>query len=160
MKLPIEPTHLLIVEDDDDHAEFIKRILKKIDPQLKISRVKDGAEAISFILKKTPFENELTPAMVLLDLKLPKKSGHEVLELVKSDQYYKSIPFVVLTTSDAEIDKKKAYAHHANSYLVKPMEAERFKSMLSQLHTYWMQMNRSPSSLNDSSQATNEKMDE
>ena len=147
MKLPIEPLHILLVEDDEDHAEFIKRILQRADPEVTLIRVKDGAEAISFILQKSPYQNRRLPALVILDLKLPKKSGHEVLEEIKSHSSYKSIPFVVLTTSDADIDKERAYSHHVNSYLVKPMEAEQFKKMLRELHLYWMNMNRPVSSI-------------
>ncbi len=147
MKLPIEPMHILLVEDDEDHAEFIKRILQRANPEVTLIRVKDGAEAISFILQKSPYQNRRLPALVILDLKLPKKSGHEVLEEIKSHGSYKSIPFVVLTTSDAEVDKERAYNHHVNSYLVKPMEAEQFKKMLRELHLYWMSMNRPVSSV-------------
>lgn len=147
MKLPIEPMHILLVEDDEDHAEFIKRILQRADPDITLIRVKDGAEAVSFILQRPPYQNRSLPALVILDLKLPKKSGHEVLEEIKAHSTYKSIPFVVLTTSDAEVDKERAYSHHVNSYLVKPMEAEQFKRMLRELHLYWINMNRPVSSL-------------
>ncbi|KHD88982.1 MAG: hypothetical protein OM95_05830 [Bdellovibrio sp. ArHS] len=135
-------THLLLVEDDDDHASFITRVLKRIEPNLQISRAEDGVAALMFFEGKPPFENREVPDLVLLDLKLPKKGGHEVLEKIKSDQEFRSIPVVVLTTSDAEADKKAAYSHHANSYLVKPLESGQFRMMLQELNTYWNHLNR------------------
>ncbi|WP_413569338.1 response regulator [Bdellovibrio sp. HCB117] len=134
--------HVLLVEDDEDHAAFIIRVLRRIEPNLNISRAEDGVVATHFFDGVPPFQDRELPDLVLLDLKLPKKGGHEVLEKIKSDPNYRSIPVIVLTTSDAESDKKAAYLHYANSYLVKPLESGQFKLMLHELNTYWNHLNR------------------
>lgn len=135
--------HILIIEDDDDHAALIARVLKDLEPTYFITRIKDGAEAIQFFEKSPPFESRQLPHLVLLDLKMPKKGGHEVLERIKSDPQFRMIPIVILTTSDAEADKKMAYTHYVNSYLVKPMEAGQFKIILNDLNKYWNHLNKS-----------------
>lgn len=140
----IEHPRILIVEDDEDHAVFITRVLSRIDPSTILTRVKDGVEALAYFDQVPPFEKRELPDLVLLDLKLPKRGGHEVLEHVKSDERFRQIPIVVLTTSDTESDKKMAYEHHANSYLVKPLESGQFKEMLLDLNRYWNHLNRIP----------------
>ena len=125
----------LIIEDDDDHAFIIERNLKKDPFHNKIHRVRDGVEALEY-LKRESSQGGL-PDIILLDLKMPRKDGHQVLAEIKENERWRIIPVVILTTSDAEVDKVKAYKHHVNSYLVKPLERDRFQQMLYDLIFYW-----------------------
>lgn len=132
----------LLVEDEDDHAEIVLRTLTQNRIGNGIERVRDGAEALAFLRKEGEFADRQRPDVILLDLKLPKVDGHEVLAEVKQDPALLKIPVVVLTTSDAETDRAKAYEHHANSYLVKPVDFERFRQMVADLSLYWGVWNR------------------
>lgn len=133
----------LLIEDDDDHAKIVSRTLNKERLANMIDRAKDGVEALEYLRGQGQFKNAPTPDIILLDLKLPKKDGLEVLKEIKDDPSLRSIPVVVLTTSDNEGDKLKAYESHANSYLVKPLDANCFKKMVEDLNLYWGIWNRS-----------------
>lgn len=127
----------LLVEDDDSHALITMRTLRQNRVLNKVDRVSDGEEALRYVRGQPPFEDKLRPDVILLDLKLPKIDGHEVLAAVKEDPELRCIPVVILTTSSAEIDRAKAYEHYANSYVVKPVDFERFRQMVSELSLYW-----------------------
>src|SRR5688500_3782663 len=110
-----EHTHsrrFLLVEDDDDHAEIVIRSLKKEKTQKSIDRVLDGVEALQYLHGDGSFRGIALPDVILLDLKLPKMDGHEVLAKIKADEKLRRIPVIVLTTSDAEVDKIRAYQLH------------------------------------------------
>lgn len=128
--------HFLLVEDDDDHAMLVTRSLQRSRVSNQVDRVSDGEAALSYLRQKGEFAGR-QPDVVLLDLKLPKVDGHEVLRQIKEDPTLRQIPIVVLTTSQAEIDRARAYEHHANSYLVKPVNFERFQQMIEDLNLYW-----------------------
>ena len=132
-----KPLHFLLVEDDDDHATIMIRTLRQNRIASTIDRVSDGAEALSYLRQEGQYAEKLRPNVVLLDLKLPRMDGHEVLAAIKADPRLRSIPVVVLTTSDAEVDRARAYDLHANSYLVKPVDFERFRQMADELSLYW-----------------------
>jgi CheY-like chemotaxis protein len=138
------PRRFLLVEDDDDHAEIVIRTLKKEKSQKKIDRVLDGVEALQYLRGDGAFRGIALPDVILLDLKLPKMDGHEVLAKLKADEKLLQIPVIVLTTSDAEVDRVRAYRLHANSYLVKPLDAEQFNKMVQEMSVYWGIWNRSP----------------
>ena len=127
----------LLVEDDDDHAELVQMALAENRVANEVDRVKDGAQALEYLRKEGAFTEKPRPDIVLLDLKLPKVDGHEVLKQIKDDESLRSIPTVVLTTSQAEADKAKAYYHHANSYLSKPVDFGQFHQMVMDLELYW-----------------------
>lgn len=133
----MELINFLLVEDDDDHAAIVVRTLKNNRVGNNIKRVTDGAEAIAYLRKDPPHQQRPEPGVILLDLKLPKLDGHEVLKFCKKDPALCHIPVVVLTTSNAEADRAKAYACHANSYLVKPVNFQRFRQMVNDLSLYW-----------------------
>lgn len=134
--------NILLVEDNDDHALIVSRNLSN-DPHVnRIVRVEDGVEALEYLRNISGLENDSFPDMILLDLKLPRLDGHEVLAEIKADQELKRIPVIILTTSDADKDKTKAYELHANSYLVKPLQAADLKVMLKNMTYYWGQWNR------------------
>ncbi|OFZ29197.1 MAG: hypothetical protein A2622_14235 [Bdellovibrionales bacterium RIFCSPHIGHO2_01_FULL_40_29] len=130
-------TSFLLVEDDDDHAQLVIRSLENNRVTNGIHHVKDGAEALDYLFQRGKYKNQPHPDIILLDLKLPKVDGHEVLRKVKSDPRLKVIPIVILTTSTAEADKEMAYEEHANSYLVKPLDFNNFRKMAEDLNLYW-----------------------
>ena len=136
--------HLLLVEDDDDHAYLVSRNLKAGRIANTIDRVADGAEALDYIYKRGKYSERVRPDIILLDLKLPKVDGLEVLETLKSDPKYQAIPIVILTTSASEADRSKAYTRHANSYVVKPLDSSGFNEMVTQLSLYWGMINVQP----------------
>lgn len=134
----------LLVEDDEDHAYLVGRSLANNHVVNRITRVRDGAEALDFLFGRAPYESRVLPDAILLDLKLPKVDGHEVLRQIKSDARLSMIPVVVLTTSAAESDRTRAYQERANSYLVKPLDFESFRRMANDLNLYWGVWNQSP----------------
>lgn len=142
-----EPIVVLLVEDEPAHAEAIRRTLEDSRIANRLFHVADGEAALDFLYRRNGFadhEKAPRPGIVLLDLRLPKVDGLEVLQIVKSDADLASIPVVVLTTSAAESDLVKAYDNHANSYLVKPVDFAQFSSLLTTLGYYWLVWNRYP----------------
>ena len=136
--------HFLLVEDDDDHAILVQRTLEKNRVVNSLDRVSNGAEAIAYLKREGSFAERRDPDAILLDLKLPKIDGHEVLAWIKDNPELRSTPVIVITTSDAEADRAKAYKHHVNSYLVKPIDFSRFRSMVDHLSYYWGNLNQIP----------------
>ena len=134
----------LLVEDDDNHAHLVTRSLAKARVQNRVFRVADGEAALLFLRQQGEYESMPHPDVILLDLKLPKLNGHEVLAAIKEDDKLKSIPVVVMTTSDAESDRARAYEHHANSYVVKPVNFDRFRELVQDLCLYWGVWNEPP----------------
>ena len=132
----------LLVEDDDDHAQLVIRSLENNRITNRIDHVKDGAIALAYLFREGTFQNQPPPDIVLLDLKLPKIDGHEVLRRIKRDPRLKVIPVVILTTSAAESDRAKAYEENANSYLVKPLDFAKFRKMAEDLNLYWGMWNQ------------------
>lgn len=142
-----EALHILLVEDNDDHAEIILRGLENHRVVNIVHRVSDGEAALDFLLRRKGYlaaSNSPEPNLVLLDLRLPKVDGLEVLKTIKQSPKLSRIPVVVLTTSEAERDVARAYDHHANSYLVKPLDFSRFSELMDSLGYYWLAWNRDP----------------
>lgn len=138
-----EEVRYLLVEDDDDHAEFLERTLKRCRRTNQVTRLCDGAEAVAYLTAPEAQPDRALPHLILLDLKLPKLDGHEVLERIKSEPSLSGVPVVVLSTSDTDSDRRKAYERHANGYLVKPTDFESFREMIQALDHYWGRWNRS-----------------
>jgi CheY-like chemotaxis protein len=140
-----EALNILLIEDDPDHADLILDCLKENRIANDVFHVADGEAALDFLLRQGKYadaDKSPTPHLVLLDLRLPKVDGLEVLRRIKADDTLKRIPVVVLTTSDAEIDVTRAYDLHANSYLMKPVNFESFNGMIRDLDFYWLVWNR------------------
>jgi CheY-like chemotaxis protein len=130
----------LLIEDDDAHASITMRSLQQNRVVNVVDRVADGEQALEYLKARgTP-----RPDVILLDLNLPKIGGHEILTRIKADPDLCTIPVVVLTTSDAEVDRVRAYRHHVNSYLVKPIDFERFRQLVRELSLYWGVWNQPP----------------
>jgi CheY-like chemotaxis protein len=144
---PGHELQILLVEDDDDHAEIVERGLETNRVLNQIHRVSDGEAALDYVFRRGRYADPALsprPNVILLDLRLPRVDGLEVLRTIKESAELRSIPVVVLTTSDAERDVTSAYDHHANSYLVKPVEFGKFTEMMHTLGFYWLAWNREP----------------
>jgi CheY-like chemotaxis protein len=138
---------VLLVEDDHAHAEITRRHLDAARPAPgPLVHLSDGQSALDYLRQEGAFADgaPAAPDVVLLDLRLPKVSGLEVLRLVKQDARLRSIPVVVLTTSRAPSDIQSAYEHGASSYLVKPMVAEEFAELMAVFVSYWLGWNEQP----------------
>ena len=136
---------VLLIEDNPDDAKLTIRALKKENLANNLIHLKDGAEALDFIFAEGEFAGRdatCKPRVILLDLKMPKVNGMEVLERVKSDPATKAIPVVILTSSDEDPDIKKCYALGANSYIVKPVDFTNFAKAIAELGFYWMFLNQ------------------
>lgn len=138
------PTRFLIVEDDDDHAELVKLSMQISGGNSELDRVSDGAEAISYLKQYGAHQDKKLPDVILLDLNMPKVSGHQVIEAIKADDKLKLIPIIVLTTSNAEQDRLRAYESRANGYVVKPVNFAQFKELICDLEKFWSRWNQSP----------------
>jgi len=138
---------ILLVEDNPTDVELTLRVLKKHNLANKVHVVRDGAEALDFIFATGSYKDrkiDQKPKVVLLDLKLPKVDGLEVLRKVKSDERTKDIPVVVLTSSKEEQDKIKSYRLGVNSYIVKPVDFGQFTEAVRELGLYWVLLNEPP----------------
>jgi CheY-like chemotaxis protein len=142
-----EPILVMLVEDNVDHAELVIRTLAEHPIANRVRHFLDGQSALDYLFRRGEFagqDNIPRPHVILLDLRLPRVDGIDVLKTIKEDDQLKIIPVVVLTTSDAEKDVARAYANHANSYLVKPVGFEEFKRLMDDLGFYWLGWNTHP----------------
>ncbi|HLG35221.1 MAG TPA: response regulator [Bacteroidia bacterium] len=142
-----QQTEILLVEDNANDAEMTIRALRKNNLANKLLHVKDGTEALDFIFAQGNYANrkvEDGPKVVLLDLKMPKINGIEVLRRMKADERTRKIPVVVLTSSKEDPDIQACYDLGVNSYVVKPVEFEQFHKAISELGLYWMIVNQVP----------------
>lgn len=137
---------ILLVEDNEDHAELILRSLAEHHVANKITHASDGAEALDILLGRGPYLESpaLRPDLVLLDLRLPKVNGLEVLSAVRRSETISEIPIVILTTSEGEQDIAKAYELKANAYVVKPVDFSKFVELMRDLGLFWLAWNRRP----------------
>jgi two-component system response regulator len=139
---------IILVEDNLDDAALVIRALKKNNLYNNLVHLKDGVEALDFIFGEGNAQDKGmqhgVPKVILLDLKMPKINGIEVLQKVKSDPRTKSIPVVVLTSSAEDPDVKRCYELGANSYIVKPVEFENFSKAVYDLGLYWLLLNQPP----------------
>ena len=143
----LEDAEILLVEDNPNDVELTLRALQKNNLASKVYVVKDGAEALDFIFATGPFAHrkvENLPKVILLDLKLPKVDGIEVLKRVKTDDRTKHTPVVMLTSSQEQRDVVETYSLGVNSYIVKPVEFSNFVRAVSELGVYWGLLNKLP----------------
>jgi len=136
---------ILLVEDNEDHAEMVKQSFADEAINKEIHWVKDGQEAIDFLQRKGKHSQAPRPVLILLDLNLPKANGMEVLQVIKEDYDLKVIPVVMLTTSDRNDEILECYRHGANSFITKPVRFEEYFDKLQSLEHYWLATNREPS---------------
>jgi two-component system, response regulator len=145
MKPPPESIEILLIEDNPDDAMLAKMALEESRIVNHIVHLKDGAEAMDYIFREgtyagIPEDNH--PKVIMLDLKMPKVNGLEVLRRVKSNDHTKDIPVVVFTSSDEDPDVKECYHLGVNSYVVKPLDFEQFKKVVNNIGLYWVVLNR------------------
>ena len=143
-----KPLHVLLVENDPDHADLVTFSLVESRPKAKVvHHVSDGDAALDYLFRRGDFANpdqSPRPHLILLDLRLPKVDGLAVLKEIKtsSDEDLRRIPVVVLTSSDADRDTAAAYDFRANSYVVKPVDYEKLHQLVADLGYYWLVWNR------------------
>jgi CheY-like chemotaxis protein len=139
-----ENNTILLVEDDPNDVLLIKRAFLKSDTSNPIQVVDNGEEAIYYLAARGNFKNRRQfplPFLIILDLKLPRKSGHEVLEWIHRQPYLKRIPVIVLTSSQQSLDINRAYDLGANSYLVKPVTFDNLLVLINNVKNYWLLLN-------------------
>lgn len=145
--MQIETFEILMVEDNPNDAEMALNSLKKHNLANKVHWVEDGEVALDFLYgtgKYAERNTKITPKLIMLDLKLPKIDGLEVLEKIKSDENLKCIPVAILTSSREEVDVIKAYKLGVNSYIVKPVDFEQFTNSIAEIGLYWLVLNQPP----------------
>ncbi len=130
---------ILLVEDSPDHAFLIKRAMLSVVQNLEIQWAKDGEEAVEFVMKKG-----LEPDLILLDIKMPRMNGFEVLKILKSNKKTNYIPIVILSTSANAKDVSRAYSLGTNCYITKPVEIVDFNTKLKSIPLYWLRTNTIP----------------
>lgn len=135
---------VLLVEDNPAHAELIIRSLREHQIPSDIYHASDGEIALNYLFHRPPYQNlaeNPLPHIILLDIRMPKINGLDVLKEIKKDSQLKTIPVIILTTSEADQDIAKAYDHHANSYLVKPVDFQKFVQLMQEFGFYWLNWN-------------------
>jgi two-component system response regulator len=141
-----EPVEILLVEDNPQDAEITLRALKRANLANHVQWLKDGEEALEFLFSQGQYEDQPRPRprVMLLDIKMPKVDGLEVLRRLKADGRTRSIPVVMLTSSKEERDLLRSYDLGVNSYLVKPVDFQRFSEEVTRVGYYWVAMNQTP----------------
>ena len=138
---------ILLVEDDPDHTELVRRAIEELAPEVRLEALADGELALDYLFRRGEWaaaERSPRPDLVLLDLRLPRLDGFSVLREIKNASALRHIPIVILTSSSSDRDVEQAYAEHANSYLVKPHDYERLVNLLGRARDYWLVRNRGP----------------
>jgi two-component system, chemotaxis family, response regulator Rcp1 len=138
------PVDILLVEDSPEDVELTKEALKEGKFANVLNVVKDGVEAIDYLKKKGKYTSAKRPDLILLDLNLPKKNGHEVLAEIKQDEDLKVIPVAILTTSESEQDVIKTYKMHANCYITKPVDLNQFIKVVKAVEDFWFSIVKLP----------------
>jgi len=143
---PLKPIDVLLVEDDPGDTLMIREAFADNKLRNRLSSVTDGVEALAFLRREGAYAEAPRPDLILLDLNLPRKDGREVLEEVKADPELRTIPVVILTTSEAEEDILRSYSLHANAYVTKPVDFERFIAVVRQIDDFFVEVVRLPRS--------------
>jgi two-component system, chemotaxis family, response regulator Rcp1 len=133
---------ILLVEDNEGDVEMTERALRDGEPACRLSVVNNGLEALDFLLKRGGFASAFTPQLILLDLNMPRMDGKKFLEAIKEDSQLKTIPVVMLTSSQSPKDIRDCYERHANCYVVKPFEGKEFISAVRQIVTFWSRLSQ------------------
>lgn len=132
--------HILLVEDNEGDILLTVEALEERKIVNEISVVRNGKDAVDFVFRTGKFRDALPPDLILLDVNLPLKNGHEVLQIIKSDERTRKIPVIMLTTSSSERDIHLSYEHHANCYITKPVEIEAFMAAIGSIENFWIQL--------------------
>lgn len=135
---------ILLVEDNPDDVLITKRAFKKGKIKNKLYTVENGVEAIKFLHKEGDYSDAPVPALILLDINMPLMNGFQVLEKIKSDEDLRKIPVIILTTSERDKDIDRAYTLGCNSYIVKPVNFQKFLEVIINAQEYWLQICKVP----------------
>lgn len=141
----MDPVKILLVEDNDGDILLIKEAFEEARIINTIVAVKDGEKAIDYLEQKNEYADISLPDLILLDVNLPRKNGHEVLAHIKNSEKLKQIPVVMLTTSSSEQDIIESYKNHANCYITKPVEVDEFLNAITKIEKFWIQLVKLPS---------------
>ena len=147
MELDVNNVEILLVEDNPDDAGLVIRALKKSNLANHLVHLSDGAQALDFIFCKGEYVNRQIgdrPKVILLDLKMPKVDGLQVLKAIREDERTKAIPVVIMTSSNEERDIVEGYRLGVNSYIVKPVDFDNFSKAVAELGFYWLLLNKAP----------------
>ena len=133
-----QPAEILLVEDNPGDVRLVQEALRESKIMNRLHAVSDGKEALAFLRRQGKYANATRPDLILLDLKLPRKDGREVLSEIKADLELLRIPVVIVTSSKAEEDILKSYDQHANCYITKPMDLEKFVEVVKAIQNFWI----------------------
>ena len=135
---------VLLVEDNPGDVRLTREAFREANASIRLHVTSDGVEAMAFVRQEGPHANAPRPDLILLDLNLPKMDGREVLAQIKGDDYLKTIPTIILTTSGAQADILRSYQLHANAYVSKPLQLDAFQSLVSSINEFWLSKARLP----------------
>ena len=142
--MPLSPIEVLLVEDDPGDVELTTESIEESKLRINLTVVNDGVEALDYLRKQNGYAKAARPDLILLDLNMPRKDGREVLAELKVDKNLKTIPVVVLTTSEADQDILKSYGLGCNCYVTKPVGLEQFTKVLQAIDNFWFTIVRLP----------------
>jgi two-component system, chemotaxis family, response regulator Rcp1 len=145
MNAAIKLVDILVVEDNPGDARLIMEVLKSNKIYNSLHIVKDGIEAMEFLNRKGKYADVPIPDIIFLDLNLPRKDGREVLAEIKSDEMFKQIPVVIMTMSQSDEDILRSYRLHANCYVTKPIDLDRFVKVVESIEDFWFSLVKLPS---------------
>lgn len=140
----LKEVRILLVEDNEGDIVLTMEALKEAKIRNEIDVVKDGEAALQFLRKAGVYTEASTPDLIFLDINLPKIDGMEILSIIKNDEQLKVIPVIMLTTSDAERDIMKSYYNHANCYITKPVDLDKFMSIIQTIKNFWINIVKLP----------------
>jgi CheY-like chemotaxis protein len=140
----METIHILLVEDNEGDILLTREAFEEAKIHTKLSVVKDGKEALDFLTRQGKYPDAQLPDLLLLDVNLPKKNGHEVLQYIKGDDHLKHIPVIMLTTSSSERDINLSYNNYANCYITKPVEVNEFLQVVATIENFWISIVKLP----------------
>ncbi|MFD2696594.1 response regulator [Mesonia sediminis] len=136
--------NVLLVEDNEGDILLTQEAFEESKVQADLSVVRNGQEALDFLFKRKDYEDAQRPDIILLDINIPIYNGHEVLQQIKTDEQLKTIPVIMLTTSNNQEDVKKCYEQHCNTYIVKPLDMEEFLEVILKIDQFWLQLSVIP----------------
>jgi len=140
------PIEVLLIEDSPGDVRLTKEAFRTANPAIHLHVASDGVEAMAFLNREGAYTQSPRPDLILLDLNLPRMDGREVLAQIKQHEFLRTIPTVILTTSDAEVDIAKSYQLQANCYLNKPVQLEAFESLVKSINDFWLMEVKLPKS--------------
>ncbi|ERM80668.1 hypothetical protein P872_12445 [Rhodonellum psychrophilum GCM71 = DSM 17998] len=144
----MKQVQILLVEDNEGDILLTMEALEEAKIINKISVVRDGKKAMEFLMKEGEYKNETTPDLILLDINLPRKNGHEVLKFIKQEESLKQIPVIMLTTSSSENDILSSYKNYANCFITKPVDMDDFIKVVTEIESFFVSIVRLPPNKN------------